>query len=63
MAQKYQRIGRFYQIGRKYREETHPRNGLLRAREFIMNDTYSFDVDEAVSAATREQQRWGGRER
>ncbi|OGM08341.1 proline--tRNA ligase [Candidatus Woesebacteria bacterium RBG_13_36_22] len=35
-----------YQIGRKYRDEMRPKNGLLRAREFIMKDAYSFDLDE-----------------
>jgi len=35
-----------YQIQTKYREEPRPRAGLLRVREFEMNDAYSFDVDE-----------------
>ena len=35
-----------YQIGTKYRDETRPRYGLIRVREFIMKDAYSFDVDE-----------------
>ncbi|KAJ3129314.1 hypothetical protein HK098_001726 [Nowakowskiella sp. JEL0407] len=35
-----------YQIGKKYRDELRPRSGLLRSREFIMKDMYSFDVDE-----------------
>lgn len=34
-----------YQIQTKYRDEIRPRFGLLRAREFIMKDAYSFDVD------------------
>lgn len=34
---------RLYQIGRKYRDEKRPRAGLLRGREFIMKDLYSFD--------------------
>lgn len=35
-----------YQIQTKYRDEKRPRFGLIRAREFIMKDAYSFDVDE-----------------
>ncbi|KAF4322992.1 hypothetical protein BBI17_002113 [Phytophthora kernoviae] len=35
---------RLYQIGRKFRDEIRPRFGLLRAREFIMKDMYSFDA-------------------
>jgi len=36
-----------YQIQSKLRDEPRPRGGLLRVREFIMKDLYSFDVDEA----------------
>lgn len=36
-----------YQIQIKYRDEARPRAGLLRGREFIMKDSYSFDVDDA----------------
>src|SRR3954464_14243614 len=36
-----------YQIQTKYRDEARPRAGLLRGREFIMKDSYSFDVDDA----------------
>ena len=36
-----------YQIQTKYRDETRPRYGLIRVREFIMKDAYTFDVDEA----------------
>lgn len=36
-----------YQIQTKYRDEARPRAGLLRGREFIMKDSYSFTVDEA----------------
>lgn len=36
-----------YQIQLKFRDEIRPRFGLLRGREFIMKDAYSFDVDEA----------------
>jgi prolyl-tRNA synthetase len=35
-----------YQIQNKYRDERRPRFGLLRGREFIMKDLYSFDVDD-----------------
>ena len=34
-----------YQIGRKYRDEIRPRYGLIRCREFVMKDAYSFHVD------------------
>ncbi|PPK98499.1 prolyl-tRNA synthetase [Kineococcus xinjiangensis] len=36
-----------YQIQTKYRDEARPRAGLIRGREFIMKDSYSFDVDDA----------------
>ena len=36
-----------YQIQNKYRDEIRPRFGLMRGREFIMKDAYSFDKDEA----------------
>ena len=36
-----------YQIQTKYRDEPRPRAGLLRGREFVMKDSYSFDVDDA----------------
>jgi prolyl-tRNA synthetase len=36
-----------YQIQTKYRDEKRPRFGLIRSREFIMKDAYSFDKDEA----------------
>ncbi|MDJ0357263.1 proline--tRNA ligase [Paenarthrobacter sp. PH39-S1] len=35
-----------YQIQNKYRDEARPRAGLLRGREFIMKDSYSFDIDD-----------------
>ena len=35
-----------YQIGTKYRDEMRPRLGLIRVREFIMKDAYSFDKDD-----------------
>ncbi|WP_370892783.1 proline--tRNA ligase [Janibacter sp. GXQ6167] len=36
-----------YQIQTKYRDEARPRAGVLRGREFIMKDSYSFDIDAA----------------
>ncbi|NHN54292.1 proline--tRNA ligase [Calidifontibacter sp. DB0510] len=36
-----------FQIQTKYRDEARPRAGILRAREFVMKDSYSFDVDQA----------------
>lgn len=38
---------RLYQIQNKYRDERRPRFGLMRGREFVMKDLYSFDRDEA----------------
>ncbi|EFV12612.1 proline--tRNA ligase [Segniliparus rugosus] len=40
-----------YQIQTKYRDEERPRAGILRGREFVMKDSYSFDVDEAGNKA------------
>ena len=37
----------FFQIATKFRNEIRPRFGLMRAREFVMKDAYSFDADEA----------------
>jgi len=43
-----------YQIQNKYRDEARPRAGILRVREFLMKDSYSFDVDDAgLKAAYR----------
>jgi prolyl-tRNA synthetase len=36
----------FYQIQTKFRDEIRPRFGVMRAREFVMKDAYSFDVDD-----------------
>ena len=36
-----------FQIQTKYRDEARPRGGLLRLREFVMKDSYSFDLDDA----------------
>ena len=42
----------FYQIQTKFRDEIRPRFGLMRAKEFIMKDAYSFDIsDEAAQAS------------
>jgi prolyl-tRNA synthetase len=42
----------FYQVSVKFRDEIRPRFGLMRAKEFIMKDAYSFDVsDEAAMAS------------
>jgi prolyl-tRNA synthetase len=38
---------RWFQIGPKFRDEPRPRAGLLRVREFLMKDAYSFDLDAA----------------
>jgi prolyl-tRNA synthetase len=37
----------WYQIQTKFRDEPRPKSGLLRVRQFIMKDAYSFDIDEA----------------
>ena len=42
----------FYQIQTKFRDEIRPRFGLMRGREFIMKDAYSFDVDENSANAS-----------
>jgi prolyl-tRNA synthetase len=39
----------FYQIQTKFRDEIRPRFGVMRCREFIMKDAYTFDVDEAAA--------------
>ncbi len=46
-----------YQIQTKYRDEARPRAGLLRGREFVMKDSYSFDVDDAGLSASYEAHR------
>ncbi|RMG17893.1 MAG: proline--tRNA ligase [Deltaproteobacteria bacterium] len=47
----------WYQIQTKFRDEPRPKGGLLRVREFIMKDAYSFDLDEAGLDAAFEAQR------
>ncbi|TAL74049.1 MAG: proline--tRNA ligase [Rhodanobacter sp.] len=42
----------FYQIQTKFRDEIRPRFGVMRAREFIMKDAYSFHLDQDSLAAT-----------
>lgn len=42
----------FYQIQTKFRDERRPRFGIMRGREFIMKDAYSFDRDEAAAGVT-----------
>ncbi|KAL0269737.1 UNVERIFIED_CONTAM: hypothetical protein PYX00_007372 [Menopon gallinae] len=37
---------RFYQISTKFRDEAHPKHGLIRSKEFIMKDLYCFDVNK-----------------
>lgn len=46
-----------YQIQTKYRDEARPRAGLLRGREFVMKDSYSFDLDEAGLVASYQKHR------
>ncbi|MCC2335280.1 proline--tRNA ligase [Cellulomonas wangsupingiae] len=46
-----------YQIQTKYRDEARPRAGLIRGREFVMKDAYSFDLDDEGLAASYEAQR------
>ena len=36
-----------YQIQTKFRDEARPRSGIIRGREFVMKDSYSFDLDDA----------------
>ena len=44
----------FYQVGTKFRDEIRPRFGLMRAKEFLMKDAYSFDTtDEGAMASYR----------
>ncbi|HRE54025.1 MAG TPA: proline--tRNA ligase [Candidatus Competibacter sp.] len=42
----------FYQIQTKFRDEIRPRFGVMRAREFLMKDAYSFDLDQASLQAS-----------
>src|SRR3954454_10165718 len=47
----------WYQIQVKFRDEARPKSGVLRVRQFIMKDAYSFDVDEAGLDKSFEDQR------
>ena len=46
-----------YQIQTKYRDETRPRSGIIRGREFVMKDSYSFDLDDEGLAVSYEKHR------
>jgi prolyl-tRNA synthetase len=46
-----------YQIQTKYRDETRPRSGIIRGREFVMKDSYSFDLDDDGLATSYENHR------
>ena len=46
-----------YQIQTKYRDEARPRGGLLRGREFVMKDSYSFDIDDTGLQASYDRHR------
>ncbi|KAF2496030.1 class II aaRS and biotin synthetase [Lophium mytilinum] len=48
---------RVYQISRKYRDERRPRQGLLRAKEFLMKDLYTFDYSTEMALTTYESVR------
>ncbi|HYX41005.1 MAG TPA: proline--tRNA ligase, partial [Pyrinomonadaceae bacterium] len=47
----------WYQIQTKFRDEARPKSGVLRVRQFIMKDAYSFDVDQAGLDKSFEDQR------
>ncbi|HLA71566.1 MAG TPA: proline--tRNA ligase, partial [Steroidobacteraceae bacterium] len=47
----------FYQIQMKFRDERRPRFGVMRAREFLMKDAYSFDLDEQGMQASYDAMR------
>ena len=46
-----------YQIQTKFRDETRPRSGIIRGREFTMKDSYSFDLDDEGLAKSYERHR------
>ena len=48
---------RLYQVSRKYRDEPRPRQGLLRGREFVMKDLYTFDATEEQARKTYDEVR------
>lgn len=43
---------RLYQVSNKFRDEMRPRFGLLRGKEFIMKDLYTFDVSQEAASET-----------
>src|SRR5436190_11399620 len=47
----------WYQIQLKFRDEARPKSGVLRVRQFIMKDAYSFDIDQAGLDKSFEKQR------
>src|SRR6516165_10266478 len=47
----------WYQIQTKFRDEPRPKSGLLRVRQFLMKDSYSFDLDQAGLDKSFEDQR------
>jgi prolyl-tRNA synthetase len=46
-----------YQIQTKFRDETRPRSGIIRGREFVMKDSYSFDLDDEGLAKSYDRHR------
>ena len=46
-----------YQIQTKFRDEPRPRSGIIRGREFVMKDSYSFDIDDAGLDASYQRHR------
>lgn len=44
-----------YQIGTKFRDEIRPKLGIIRSKEFIMKDLYSFDKDQTSAVITYER--------
>lgn len=44
-----------FQIGNKFRDEVRPRYGLIRSREFIMKDLYTFDIDKEHAMQTYDE--------
>lgn len=46
---------RVYQIGRKFRDELRARSGLLRGKEFLMKDLYTFDISEQEGLKTYDE--------
>lgn len=56
MNQPIQPNGKYrFQIGNKFRDECSPKRGLMRAKEFIMKDLYTFDIDREATLRTYEE--------